>query len=115
VFGEQSGHTSKELNKLAQIVEPRKDEIERHGMNISPIELSFDESMMWLDLSDGRKLGVPLACFPRLLRATPEQRLQYEMSGSGSGLHWKALDEDISVEGLLMGIGDQTQGHSLVA
>ena len=53
-------------------------------MNISAIELSFDESMMWLSLSDGRKLGVPLAYFPRLLRATPEQRLQYEMSGNGS-------------------------------
>jgi hypothetical protein len=84
-------------------------------MNISAIKLNFDESMMWLDLSDGRKLGVSLAYFPRLLRATPEQRLQYEMSGSGTGLHWEALDEDISVEGLLMGVGDQTQGHSLAA
>lgn len=84
-------------------------------MNISAIDLSFDDSMMWLDLSDGRKLGVPLAYFPRLLRATPEQRLQYEMSGNGSGLHWEALDEDISVEGLLNGVGDQTQGHSQAA
>ena len=85
-------------------------------MSISAIELSFDESMMWLDLSDGRKLGVPLAYFPRLLRATPKQRLRYEMSGNGSGLHWEALDEDISVEGLLMGgVSDQTQNHSLAA
>ena len=84
-------------------------------MNISAIELGFDESMMWLGLSDGRKIGVPLAYFPRLLRATPEQRLQYEMSGNGTGLHWEALDEDISVEDLLMGIGDQTQGHLLAA
>jgi hypothetical protein len=44
-------------------------------MNISATDLSFDESLMWLDLSDGRKLGVPLAYFPHLLRATPEQRL----------------------------------------
>lgn len=84
-------------------------------MNISAIDLSFDESMMWLGLSDGRKLGVPLAYFPRLLRASPAQRLQYEMSGNGTGLHWGALDEDISVEGLLMGVGDQTQDHSLAA
>lgn len=84
-------------------------------MNISAIDVGFDESMMWLALSDGRKLGVPLAYFPRLLHATPEQRLQYEMSGNGTGLHWEALDEDVSVEGLLMGVGDQTQGHSLVA
>mgnify|MGYP000589594365 FL=1 len=77
-------------------------------MNISAIDLSFDDSMMWLDLSDGRKLGVPLASFPRLLHATPEQRLQYRMSGNASGLHWEALDEDISVEGLLKGVGDKT-------
>jgi Protein of unknown function (DUF3532). len=84
-------------------------------MNISATDLHFDDAMMWLDLSDGRKLGVPLTYFPRLLRATPEQRLQFEMSGNGTGLHWDALDEDISVEGLLMGVGDQTQDHSLAA
>lgn len=84
-------------------------------MNISATRLDFDESMMWVDLSDGRKLGVPLAYFPRLLRASPEQRMQYEMSGNGTGLHWEALDEDISVEGLLKGMGDRTQGHSLAA
>lgn len=84
-------------------------------MNISATRPDFDESMMSVDLSDGRKLGVPLAYFPRLLRASPEQRMQYEMSGNGTGLHWEALGEDISVEGLLMGIGDQTQGHSLAA
>jgi hypothetical protein len=84
-------------------------------MNISATRLYFDESMMWVDLLDGRKLGVPLAYFPRLLRATPERRSQYEMSGNGTGLHWDALDEDISVEGLLMGIGDRTQGDSFAA
>ena len=84
-------------------------------MNTSAIDLDFDESMMWVNLSDGRKLGVPLAYFPRLLRATPEQRKQYKMSGNGTGLHWEALDEDISVEGLLKGIGDQTQDHSIAA
>jgi len=84
-------------------------------MNISATRLDFDESMMWVDLSDGRKLGVPLAYFPRLLRASPAERMQVEMSGNGTGLHWEALDEDISVEDFLMGIGDQTRGHSLAA
>ncbi len=84
-------------------------------MNISAIRLVFDESMMWVELSDGRKLGVPLAYFPRLLRATPEQRLQCEMSGNGTGLHWEGLDEDISVEGLLIGVGDRAHGPSLAA
>jgi hypothetical protein len=64
---------------------------------------------MWLDLSDGRQLGIPLAYFPRLLNATPAQREYYVISGGGTGLHWNDLDEDISVEGLLQGIPDRTR------
>ncbi|MDC9728031.1 MAG: DUF2442 domain-containing protein [Methyloprofundus sp.] len=74
--------------------------------------IEFDSDMMWVELIDGRKLGVPLAYFPRLLNASVQQCLQYEISGGGSGIHWDALDEDISVEGLLLGIGDSTE-HSL--
>ena len=77
--------------------------------------ISFDRDMMWVDLVDGRKLGVPLAYFPRLLKATPEQLSRYEMSGGGSGLHWDELDEDISVEYLLMGVGDRTQAGRVAA
>ena len=69
----------------------------------------FDADNMWVELADGRQLGVPLAYFPRLLKASPEQRQQYEMSGGGTGLHWEALDEDISVDGLLLGMGDRTR------
>ena len=71
--------------------------------------ITFDSDNMWLELADGRKLGVPLAYFPRLLRATPEQWKNYEISGGGSGLHWDELDEDISVKALLLGIGDRTR------
>ncbi len=84
-------------------------------MNTSATELSFDNSMMWLTLADGRKLGVPLAYFPRLLAARPEQRLQFEFSGNGTGIHWDELDEDISVEGLLMGVGDRSRGNRMAA
>jgi hypothetical protein len=63
---------------------------------------------MWIQLSDGRQLAVPLPYFPRLLNATPEQRTDYELSGGGTGIHWDQLDEDISVSGLLMGVGDMT-------
>lgn len=61
---------------------------------------------MWVELDDGRTLGVPLAWFPRLLRGTPEQRAEVRISPSG--LHWETLDEDISISGLLAGRGDRT-------
>jgi hypothetical protein len=73
--------------------------------------LRFDDDTMWLELADGRQLGVPLAYFPRLLNASPAQRLKYTISGGGKGLHWDDLDEDISVSALLMGIGDRTGRH----
>lgn len=58
---------------------------------------------------DGRALAVPLEYFPRLATATPEQRDTSIISGGGIGLHWEALDEDISVENLLFGIPDRTR------
>jgi hypothetical protein len=70
--------------------------------SVSPTSVRFDEDSMWVGLSDGRTIGVPLAWFPRLLRSTPEQREQVRMSSRG--LHWEALDEDISVAGLLAGL-----------
>ena len=84
-------------------------------MNTSALELDFDATMMWVSLVDGRKLGVPLAYFPRLLQATPEQRKLYELSGGGTGIHWDELDEDISVQGLLMGVGDKTRTNRVAA
>lgn len=71
--------------------------------------VTFDKNTMWVELIDGRVLGVPLAYFPRLLNATESQRKKFEMSGGGTGLHWNTLNEDISVKGLLMGIGDRTR------
>jgi len=68
----------------------------------------FDKDNMWVALSDGRQLSIPLTYFPRLLHAGDEQKNNYEMSGNGTGIHWEELDEDISVRGLLAGIGDMT-------
>jgi hypothetical protein len=62
---------------------------------------------MWVDLADGRTLGVPLAWFPRLLNATSADRERVELSRTG--LHWEALDEDISIAGLLAGRGDMAR------
>jgi len=68
---------------------------------------------MWVELLDGRIIGVPLAWFPRLLNATAEQRRQVSLSAMG--LHWDALDEDISISGLLAGKGDHTRASILAA
>ena len=79
-------------------------------MSISAKAARCDEDTLSVDLADGRTLAVPLAWFPRLLHATPAERAAVRISASGHGLHWEALDEDISVEGLLAGRGDQTRG-----
>ena len=78
-----------------------------------PTAVRFDEATMWVDLDDGRTLGVPLAWFPRLLDGTAEQREQVEVGTVG--LHWDELDEDISIAGLLAGRGDQTVRHPRAA
>ena len=82
-------------------------------MTTSPTAVRFDEHTMWVELSDGRTLGVPLAWFPRLLAATPAQRARVELSRVG--LHWDELDEDISVAGLLAGRGDVTRPTNAAA
>lgn len=82
-------------------------------MNPSPKSVRFDENSLWIDLSDGRVIAVPLAWFPRLLHATPEQRAKVEISPMG--LHWDTLDEDVSVAGLLAGRGDLTLNAQSVA
>ena len=78
-------------------------------LECSAVKIWFDKESMWLLLNDGRQLSVPLAYFPRLLKATPAQRKNYELSGGGTGIHWEELDEDISMAGLLMGYGDKTK------
>jgi hypothetical protein len=82
-------------------------------MTISAKTVRFDEDNFWVELSDGRTLGVPLAWFPRLLHATQAQRLKFEISRDG--LHWDELDEDISIAGLLAGRGDQSKRKSAAA
>lgn len=78
-------------------------------MTASAKTVRFDDDSMWVHLDDGRVIAVPLAWFPRLLAARPEQRTQFELSPCG--IHWEALDEDISIDGLLAGHGDLTRGR----
>ena len=78
-----------------------------------PLSVRFDDDNLWVELADGRTLGVPLAWFPRLLHGTPELRAKVGLSRVG--LHWDELDEDISVAGLLAGRGDQTRTRKVAA
>jgi Protein of unknown function (DUF2442) len=65
--------------------------------------VSFTEETISVDLMDGRTITVPLVWYPRLLDATPEQRLKWETCGGGYGIHWEEIDEDLSTEGMLRG------------
>ena len=67
------------------------------------VNVALDEDQLWVDLADGRRLGVPLVWFPKLLKATVEQRQDWRLIGEGQGIHWPGLDEDLSVAGLLRG------------
>ena len=61
------------------------------------------EDTLSVDLSDGRSISVPLEWFPRLVYASPEERNNWKLIGKGQGIHWQDVDEDISVENLLVG------------
>lgn len=74
----------------------------------SPTAVRFDDAQMWVELEDGRTLGIPLVWFPRLLHGTAAQREAFFLSPDG--LHWEELDEDISIAGLLAGKGDINSG-----
>jgi Protein of unknown function (DUF2442) len=80
---------------------------------IRATSVRFDDDQMWVELDDGRTLGIPLAWYPRLLHGTPEQRNQ--VSISPSGLHWEELDEDISIAGLIAGRRDMTRMGKVAA
>jgi Protein of unknown function (DUF2442) len=65
--------------------------------------VTITENTLSVDLNDGRTISVPLAWFPRLLHASAKERKNWRLIGKGQGIHWRDLDEDISVEGLLAG------------
>jgi hypothetical protein len=67
------------------------------------LDVRFDEASLIVDLMDGRTISVPLAWYPRLDHANPEQRAGWRRAGAGFGIYWPELDEDLSTEGLLRG------------
>lgn len=80
-------------------------------MHISATELAIpcardvmvDDSALSVELEDGRRISAPLDWYPRLATATAAERGRWRLIGDGIGIHWDALDEDISIEGLLLG------------
>ena len=67
------------------------------------LDVRCDEHSLIVDLMDGRTISAPLAWYPRLLHATPQQRANWERAGAGYGIHWPEIDEDLSTDGLLRG------------
>jgi len=64
----------------------------------------FTRNSLVVDLMDGRTIAVPLAWYPKLLKATQKQKSHWEICGGGFGIHWPDIDEDLSTEGLLRGL-----------
>ncbi len=67
------------------------------------LKVNITDDTLTVDLADGRTLSVPLTWYPRLLHGTPKERQNWGLIGDGVGIHWPDLDEDISIEGLLLG------------
>lgn len=65
--------------------------------------VAVTDDTLQVDLSDGRSVSLPLGWYPRLAHGTAEERDRWELIGQGEGIHWPALDEDISLEGILAG------------
>jgi len=69
----------------------------------SALDVTVSNDTLSVELSDGRTISVPLAWYPRLAHAAPDERDSWRLIGNGHGIHWPGVDEDISVEGLLAG------------
>ena len=67
------------------------------------VNVTIDDDTLSVDLEDGRTVSVPIGWYPRLAYGTPAERANFQISGAGYGIHWPELDEDIGVEGLVLG------------
>ena len=67
------------------------------------VDVSVNDTVLRVILDDGRELSVPVEWFPRLRDASSADRADWRLIGRGEGIHWSAIDEDISVRGLLAG------------
>jgi hypothetical protein len=71
------------------------------SLSAEAIDVDFVEASIRVALADGREVSAPIAWFPRLRDASPQQRANWRLIGHGEGIHWPDLDEDVSVNALL--------------
>jgi len=81
--------------------------------SVAATQVAVTDDTLTVELSDSRSISVPLAWYPRLLNGTAEERSRWRLIGQGQGIHWPDLDEDISVENLLVGRPSAESQHSL--
>lgn len=67
------------------------------------MDVTVTDDTLAVDLADGRSILVPIGWYPRLAHGSPAERCNFRLVGAGHGIHWPDLDEDIGVEGLLLG------------
>ncbi len=67
------------------------------------VDVTVTDDTLSVDMEDGRTISVPIGWYPRLAHGTPTERANFQISGAGYGIYWPDLDEDIGVEGLLLG------------
>lgn len=77
------------------------------------VDVKVTAEALVVELRDGRVVSVPLGWYPRLAAGTTAERRRWELIGPGIGIHWPKLDEDISVEALLLGLGSNESVRSL--
>ena len=70
---------------------------------VNALRVTLTEDSLAVDLSDGRTVSVPLVWYPRLLHGSPRERNNWRLIAGGEGIHWPDLDEDLSVESIVMG------------
>jgi hypothetical protein len=84
---------------------PQSSQLGRNTSGASPkgSAVKITDDYLTVELKDGRVISTPLAWYPSLLNATPEERATWEWIGDGEGIHWPQIDEDLSVAGMLKG------------
>lgn len=85
--------------------------IDIHTLQIQHVNITDDS--LSVDLTDGRTISVPLGWFPRLLYGSSDERNDWRLIGEGEGIHWKSLDEDVSLEHIIKGIPSTESQKSL--